>query len=129
MAGNGLRFTLAEVRMHHAKVVSAIEAASLPRLERCGMIVEAEAKRLLSRGGGPRHRPSRPGTPPHLQFGTLRGSVAHALTATEGCIVGPTAHYGKFHEYGTRIHPKRPFMRPALMSAAHRFPSQFRGMI
>jgi len=115
--------------MRHKALIAAIAAEMPGRLEVCGLIVEQEAKRLLSRGGGSGHVPSPPGKPPHVQTGALRASVAHALTTDKGCIVGPTEIYGKFHEFGTRIHPKRPFMRPALRNSVDKFPEQFKDLV
>jgi HK97 gp10 family phage protein len=99
-----------------------------PLLE-AAQAVQTEARRLLSKGGrqrakGPRggrvHIPSPPGQPPHLQTGALRASVQYAelLTVTKqrAYVVGPTEKYGKYHEFGTSRHQKRPFMRPAIFN-------------
>jgi len=95
-------------------------------------MVEREAKMSMKAGGalgriGPRggyiREPSAPGTPPHVQLGALRASITHATTHRGETnapveIVGPTAKYGAVHEFGSRTHPKRPFMRPALQRIA-----------
>ena len=122
-------FTVMDIRIHQRKVIAAVGTAQITALEKCGLAVEREAKRLLSKGGGGAHTPSLPGMPPHVQTGALRASVSHAMTVREGCIVGPTEKYGKFHEYGTRKLPKRPFMRPALRNSMGLFPSRFRDIV
>ena len=105
----------------------ARELAVKPLLK-CGALVEGEAKRLLSIGGGMDHIPSDAPHPPHAQKGILRGSITHALTNDGDVIVGPTrtAWYGRVHEFGSRYHPMRPFMRPALMNAKNKFAEEFR---
>lgn len=118
-----------DINIRHKGLIAAVTSRVKGPLERCGMLVEAEAKRLLSIGGGASGEPSVPPAPPHLQTGALRASVCYALTVEEGCIVGTTEIYGKWHEYGTEELPKRPFMRPALLNTIHRFPSQFEDIL
>lgn len=104
-----------------------VEQGVQARLMKCGYLVEAEMKRLLSTGGGERHTPSASGDPPHLQTGNLRSSIQTARTQDGHVIVGPTttAWYGKVHEYGGRHHPARPFARRALSNTADKFPEHF----
>lgn len=49
-----------------------------------------------------------------IDSGLLRDSVAVARPSKGVRTVGPTQEYGIFHEFGTRHHRARPFMRPAL---------------
>lgn len=99
------------------KLWGAVDKASRKVLVRQGAIVEREAKRLVSQGGGKAHVPSKPGKPPHVQTGVLRSSIAFAIDTAAfepTVLVGPTAKYGKYLEFGTRKMAARPFMRPAL---------------
>ncbi|MCX7805041.1 MAG: hypothetical protein N3A38_07595 [Planctomycetota bacterium] len=99
-------------------VIEAVMAAKVGPLERCALLVEAEAKRLLSRGekgerppegdatrGPYRYRSSPAGQPPFLRTGNLRASIRHERTARGTYIVGPTnvAWYGRVHEFGAAI--------------------------
>ena len=118
------------VKINTLKLKRAVDNASIGPLERAGALVEATAKRLMRKGGGrgrtgPRggivRVPSAPGTPPHVQTGALRASVGHAITHRPSgsplAIAGPTVKYGAPHEFGSRTHPRRAFMEPALRRA------------
>lgn len=120
-------------------VVQAVAQAKGDPEMKAGLLVEREAKLSMHKGGrfeGPRggkmRIPSEPGDPPNVQTGNLRGSIT---TARENdlfgrVIVGPTraAWYGRLHEHGGRHHPKRPFMRPALVEVRQKFPALFLGL-
>lgn len=108
------------------------------RLERAAMVVEREAKKLLSvsgtgrRGKGgvvvraiknARNRvygafPSAPGEPPHKQTGRLRAGVTHeVLLWGLGRLiarVGTNIPYGKHLQFGTRFVKPRPWLDVAL---------------
>ncbi len=107
------------------------------RLERAAMVVEREAKRLLSVSGtGTRGKggvikravktakkkiygafPSAPGEPPHKQTGELRRSVAHevlASVARQIARVGTNRPWGKYLQLGTRFIKPRPWLDVAL---------------
>ncbi len=122
------------------QVKARLKKATMPRLKKCGAIVEAAMKRKLSKGGKKKvtsklgdkkakfvTEPSKPGDAPHLQTGNLRSSIQYAETPEGTVVVGPTAAawYGQVHEFGGRNHPKRPFARPALMESVEKFPAQF----
>lgn len=92
----------ARVKMNTRGVMAAAAAGRRRGLAKCAMLVEREAKRLLSRGGGKSHKPSAPGQPPHVQTGTLRSSLGFAVLPTGRAIVGATEVYAKVHEHGTR---------------------------
>jgi len=51
----------------------------IPALIKCALIVETEAKILLSSGGGEEKTPAPPGKPPHVQSGVLRASITHEV--------------------------------------------------
>jgi len=93
-----------------------------------GAAVEKEAKELLSKGGGSAGEHSPPGEPPYVQTGALRSSVTWA-TDDENVIVGPTEKYGAVHEFGSRTHPQRPFMRPALIHVRRKMSDFFEGIL
>ena len=122
------------------QVKARVKKATVKPLAKCAAIVEAAAKRKLSKGGKKRlptkfgdkkaqfeTETSAPGDPPHLQTGNLRSSIASAPTQEGTYVVGPTAAawYGQVHEFGGKNHPKRPFMRPALIESSEKFPQQF----
>ena len=144
----------ARVKMNTRGVMAAAAAGRRRGLAKCAMLVEREAKRLLSRGGGKSHKPSAPGQPPHVQTGTLRSSLGFAVLPTGRAIVGATEIYAKVHEHGTRgaggtlkdiprrkkagskgkgksvtAMPPRPFMAPALRRSLSKFAKQFAGVI
>jgi HK97 gp10 family phage protein len=121
-------------------VKTRVKKSLMPRLKKCGAIVEAAMKKKLSKGGKKRAPtqlgdkkatfitdPSKPGDPPHLQTGNLRSSIQYAETPEGTVVVGPSssAGYGQVHEFGGKNHPKRPFARPALAESAEKFPEQF----
>ncbi len=110
------------------------------RLRRCALIVEREAKQLLSRGGGATGSASKAGSPPHVRSGALRSSVGFAIMpGGVKAIVGPTVKYGKIHEYGTRgkggrlpdIKPKKAqaLAIPIDKSARGRSPRAFKDLV
>jgi len=128
------------------QVKARVKKATVKPLAKCAAIVEAAAKRNLSKGGKKKvpaankrddkgrflkheiiTEPSAPGEAPHLQTGNLRSSISSAPTQEGTYVVGPTAAawYGQVHEFGGKNHPKRPFMRPALIESADKFPEQF----
>jgi len=115
-------------RVYRRLVLRKVAQAALDPLMECGLLVEREAKRSMRSGGGKTHEPSPPGTPPHVQTGALRSSVATAPVGLKTVIVGSIEWYGRVHEYGGRFHPKRPFMRPALLRVMSKFASKFRGL-
>ena len=128
-------------------VLSAVRDAGMKPLMKAGLLVEREAKTSMARGGRRGSKPagvgakklrgrgeywywradirkwvqaSKPGEPPHVQSGVLRGSIATQATGYATVVVGPTsppAWYGVVHEQPGRPakhHPRRPFMAPAL---------------
>ena len=141
------------VKLYPKEVRAAAADAAIKSLMRCGALVERDAKKSMHKGGASRlprigggdtktgskyvtvREPSPPGSPPHVQRGTLRNSITHAYDKTLGTvIVGPTsiAWYGQIHEYGGRygraLFPKRAFMAPALTRVRKRFPAMFRNL-
>jgi len=119
--------TVGRIRIHAARLTAEVRRRAVPRLVRCGALVERAAKESMQ-GGGTAGAPSPPGTPPNVQTGVLRASIAHAATGVGTVVVGPTEWTGKVHEFGGRNHPERPFMRPALKDCVTRFPGEFRGL-
>lgn len=111
------------------RVKEAVARATPERLRRCALLVERDAKESMRRGGGRKGTPSPPGTPPHVQSNALRSGIASAPEDANAYVVGPTERYGQVHEYGGRLHPQRPFMRPALQRMQDQFPREFEGLI
>lgn len=129
------------IKINTPKLKRAVDKASIGPLEKAGALVESTAKRLMRKGGGrgrtgPRggivRVPSTPGTPPHVQTGALRASISHAVTQRSSgsplAIAGPTVKYGAVHEFGSRTHPQRAFMDPALRRALPKIKRLFRNM-
>lgn len=58
--------------------------------------------------------PSKPGEPPRVQTGRLRGSVAWEMSSKFIARVGTNVKYGRWLESGTRKMRPRPWLRRAL---------------
>ena len=128
------------MRWYGQKFSRDLAAEERRRLERAAMVVEREAKRLLSvsgtgvwQGKGKYKEvvravkakgkkiygvfPSRPGEPPHKQTGRLRASVTHEVMRWGWRMVarvGTNVWYGKVLQHGnSRIKP-RPWLDVAL---------------
>lgn len=124
------------IKIHDKLVMAAVKNALIAPLDKCALMVERAAKTSMKKGGalgrvGPRggykRVPSAPGTPPHVQTGALRASIAWARDGISR-VIGPTEKYGELHEFGSRTHPQRPFMRSALNAAKGRFAALFRNL-
>lgn len=126
---------------------AAVREASIEPKHKMALEIEREAKTSMQGGrkkvtraarGKRRKRkvtisePSAPGTPPNVQSGVGRGSITVAFVkASQSYIVGPSsppAPYMAAHEFGSRYHPPRPFMRPALMRALPRYPKLYKNL-
>ena len=153
--------------MNTDEVKKRVEAASIGIFAKCALLIEADAKRRLSKGGkrlgsaklGDKKVPVKyeagpAGEAPRLRTGNLRASIKSAKTERGTYLVGPTvtAFYGQIHEYGGKIRvtprmrgylaavhgihlkkdtshitiPKRPFMGPAMLAMAAKFPALFK---
>lgn len=101
------------------EVKERVRKATISPLAKCALLVEGEAKKLLSRGATPvvgrdefgkfvktgQFKSGPAGEPPRMRTGNLRASIATAQTATGTFLVGPTknAWYGRAHEFGAKI--------------------------
>lgn len=126
-------YKVVRVKIDKVRLAAAMKRASIAPLMKCGLLLEREAKVSMKKGGRragfKTGVPSAPGTPPHVQEGTLRASIEHAADMSKGTVVvGPTEWYGKIHEFGGRKHPKRPFMIPAFMACKAKFVFLFRNL-
>jgi hypothetical protein len=108
-------------------------------------------RKAPSEGEDPERVPSAPGSPPNRQDAILANSIQVEKDKGGRIVrIGPTVIYGRIHEFGGVIPvtpkmrgflawkygwhvktdkivmPKRPFMRPALISASRSFPPKFR---
>ncbi len=113
------------------KVFELASTAGVAAVTTAALMLEADIKKSMTntprmpfsrkgRGVGRFHRPSAPGFPPAVDFGTLRASINHQITTDMTGIngfVGVEAgvKYGLFLELGTRNMAARPFLRPALV--------------
>ena len=111
-------------------------------MKKSALMLEGYIKKSLSKPGlgrrykrtkkGKYHRASLPGQPPAVDFGVLRASVGHAITASSDKIlgevgtdidkmrahknfeIGSDVNYGLYLELGTINMRPRPWLRPAL---------------
>jgi phage gpG-like protein len=115
----------AKTWLDDAEVKARVNKAVIGRVQKCALLVEAEAKQLLSQGGGKTivlaggrdahgrflkqsetvYSPSAPGEPPHLRSGNLRNAIRTARSGPKSYVVGPQrmAWYGRVHEFGALI--------------------------
>ena len=134
------------IKVNQREMMALARQAVIDPLEKCALLVEREAKRLLNVGAPVTgksksgkttyYQPSTPPDPPHKRLTALQTSINYALLTfggKRGAIVGPTEKYGKTHEFGldfgARNYPKRPFMRPALRRVNRKFPAKFKRML
>ena len=110
-------------------IIGATEAALARAAKKSALLVERDAKILVSRPGptkthgegesvgGETIRASAPGEPPRKRLGLLRSSIGSEKANDSGTImrVGTNLDYGFFLEFGTKrgLAP-RPWLRPAL---------------
>jgi len=73
---------------------------------------EGIAKMQASMNPSEAGEPSAPGTPPNIQTGVLVKSI-RVVKRSKAFAIG-MAFYGWIHEFGGRIHPRRPFVQPVL---------------
>lgn len=108
----------AKVYLNTDEVAAKLKSSATNSLAKCALLVEAEAKRLLSKGGKQlgtaqfgdkkvpvKYTPSDVGMPPHLRTGNLRSSIRTEKTEVGSYVVGPSkmALYGRIHEFGGHI--------------------------
>lgn len=78
-----------------------------------------------------RQIPSKPGTPPHKQSGKLRKAIIVTANKETGDVrveLRSDGWYGIVHELGSRKHPKRPFLNPALQKHMDKLPDHLKNM-
>lgn len=107
-----------------------VRQTMIRRVTASAIIVEDHAKRLISKagtgGGGGRKRrygsnPSKPGEPPHKQYGHLRRSVTHERVGDRlAARTGTNLRYGRWLELGTANMAARPWLRRALLDQSRR---------
>ena len=114
---------MAKVTWHGDAVQRGIASEVGRRLKTCGQIGADHAKTLISTdgtgvGGGGNliygANPSRPGEPPHVQTGRLRGSIAYEVDGNVTRI-GTNVIYGRHLEVGTSKMAPRPWLRRMLI--------------
>ena len=83
-----------------------------------GSTKSGKSKKILGRRGS---NPSKPGEPPHKDFGTLRNSITYEVQQGLRAVwVGSKLDYSLFLEFGTSKMAARPYLRPTLMRNADR---------
>lgn len=132
---------MSDVIWNGEAVREAIRAETRRRLAACGLIGVAHAKALISTDGtakAPATRdskgrfvagklrynasPSRPGDPPNVQTGRLRGSVASEASGNT-VRIGTNVEYGRHLELGTSRMAPRPWLRRMLLEKMNAFRS------
>lgn len=95
------------------------------------MQVEANMKTSMSgqksgiiyQRGGKAHQASAPGEPPAIDTGNLVNSVFSEKSGPGQAVVGASAEYAEYLEFGTSKMAARPFLRPALEKVREFFTS------
>jgi hypothetical protein len=124
------------------RVVSAVKKANRENLGKAGKMVRGAARELIGRVRK-KAKPRPPGQPPRSPTGTLKRSILFAYDdQTESVVVGAVRYPGSksqvpaLMEYGGTArrrarrgrkqvvakYPPRPYMRPANVAAAPKFP-------
>lgn len=75
-----MRPALAKARAEFPLMFKNLIGAPIPALMRAAALVERIAKASMKKGGGFKKEHSAPPDPPHVQTGTLRNSIKHAIT-------------------------------------------------
>jgi HK97 gp10 family phage protein len=86
------------------------------------LLLEGEAKILVSRGNVDGSNPSRPGEAPKVVTGTLRANISHQVLIDRGDVIGVFGvkkglanKYAPALEFGSKRMEARPFLRPTLL--------------
>jgi HK97 gp10 family phage protein len=96
---------------------------TMTKAHRAGIrVVERYVKENLSgsrtgaiyRYGNVEHQASAPGEAPAVETGNLKNSVRVLEANAERAVLGATAEYAAYLEFGTRHMAPRPYMRPAV---------------
>lgn len=120
-----------KVKWNDAELISAINKHLSVRIARIGALVETEVVRLISRDQPVKSSknkerlygldPSKPGEPPKVLHGRLRGSITHK-TFRDGntwiAVIGSNVEYARALELGnpdTGL-AARPYLRPGLLN-------------
>lgn len=114
-----------------ARVMAAAGLGAAVGLERVGLIVQNDWRRLLSQRGtgkvyGGRHQASSPGQPPARDTGDLVNSTFYRVSRAVG---GPVLDVGSnlvksaYLEFGTRKMKPRPSLRPAITNTVPKIPA------
>nr|DAU21464.1 MAG TPA: putative tail component [Caudoviricetes sp.] len=88
--GNAMQIRLED---HSDEVLEALESACQRALEKCGMVAEGYAKKLVN-------------SPGKFGTGALRNSITHTVTNSgeRAAYVGTNSEYGVYVECGTGIY-------------------------
>lgn len=108
------------------------------RMENTSEFVSEKVKRTLSKPGtgavyvrdGKMHRASAPGQPPAKDTGTLQSSIEYKVTKdgeTISGLIGSSADYAIYLEFGTSRMAARPFLRPVLENNKEEIVDKFVG--
>ena len=86
------------------------------------LLLESQAKVIVSKGNVDGTTPSRPGEAPRVVTGTLRSNITHQVLVDKGDVIGIfgvrkgiASKYAPALEFGSRKMKPRPFLRPTLM--------------
>ena len=111
---------------------AAAKKEAQKRLRTVAGKIAQDARSSMVPGHG---KPSRPGTPPHIQRGELKRSIK--VIQDEESVVVTTARpdgwsgfwYPPVHEFGLGKFPRRAFLRPAFNRAMARLADSFKDLL
>ncbi len=115
-----------------SELSAAAKKEAQKRLIAMGESIATDARTSMVLGHG---KPSRPGTPPHIQTGELKNSIG--VRKEDGVVYVATKRpegwsgfwYPPVHEFGLGKFPRRPFLRPAFNRALARLADSFKDLL
>lgn len=104
----------------------AARAVGIPSKIVGQLLRDARQKMLKAR----KDQASPPGTPPHRQTDKLYKGLSAYIDKQKGVakIDFGDAWYGRVHEQGSRKHPKRPIIMPAMLKESQKRPDEFKDL-
>ena len=119
-----------EIRARLPKLTDEHVMATAFQVEATMKTSMSGAKRgIVYQRGGKAHQASAPGEPPAIDTGNLVNSVFSEKSGPGQALVGASAEYAEYLEFGTRKMAARPFLRPALEKARDYFISGIERLI
>lgn len=117
-----------DLKWYQNKYERDFKNATLAKLNKIGAFLEADAKKLVSRGNLSGKFPSLPGEPPKVRTGSLRSSISYWVEKEQNDLVlylglkavTNAAQYAYYLEFsGIRDRTLRPFLKPTISKNAN----------